>query len=130
MDMVATTSEMLMLSPAMVTVAIAGQATHTMDMVATTSEMLMLSLAMEVMVMEATPGSAMATDMVMATVATAMVAVAIAGQATPTMDMVATTSEMLMLSRATEATDLGATPTCTDLPRDLVDHMDTIEKFG
>merc|ERR1712098_78403 len=86
MDMVATTSEMLMLSPAMVTVAIAGQATHTMDMVATTSEMLMLSLAMEVMVMEATPGSAMATDMVMATVATAMVTVAIAGQATPTIE--------------------------------------------
>merc|ERR1712098_994725 len=113
MDMVATTSEMLMLSPAMVTAATAGQATLTMDMVATTSEMLMLSLAMEVMVMEATPGSAMAMDMEMDMVAKAMATLATAGQATPTMDMAVTTSVMPMLSQPMEVMAMEATPGAT-----------------
>merc|ERR1711970_511210 len=125
-----------------------------MDMVATTSEMLMLSLAMEVMVMEATPGSAMAMDMDMDMVVKAMATLATAGQATPTMDMEVTTNVMPMLRQAMEdmamevtpgsamvtdmvmameatamvATELGATPMCTDLRRDLGLHMDTIEK--
>merc|ERR1711970_751929 len=161
MDMVATTSEMLMLSlamevmvmeatpgsamamdmdmdmvvKAMATLATAGQATPTMDMEVTTTVMPMLRQAMEDMAMEVTPGSAMVTDMVMAMVATATVTAATGGPATLTMDMVATTSEMLMLSRVMEATamvatELGATPMCTDLRRDLGLHMDTIEKFG
>merc|ERR1719228_635652 len=124
--------DMDMVVKTMATLATAGQATPTMDMEVTTNVMPMLRQAMEDMAMEVTPGSAMVTDMVMAMVATAMVTPATAGLATLTMDMVATTSEMLMLSRATEATAMvatepGATPMCTDLPRDLVQHMDITE---
>merc|ERR1719391_985199 len=109
---------------AMVTAATAAQATPAMDMGVTTSVMLRLSQVMEVM----------ATGMV----ATAMVTAAIAGLAIPTVDMEVTTSVMPMLSLATadmamEATPgpamgdtvMGATPTCTDLHKDLVHHMDT-----
>merc|ERR1712002_1331983 len=110
--------------------------------------MLMLSQVMADMAMEATlcPGSAMVMGMVatvMATAATAgqatpimdmaMVATpATAGQATPTTDTEAITSVMLMLSPAMEAMSMeatpgpamavmvmGATPMCTDLPKDL-----------
>merc|ERR1711973_739157 len=109
----------------------------------TTSVKLMLSQAMADMAMEATPcpGSAMVTAatagpatpiMDMAMVATP----ATAGQATPTTDTEAITSVMLMLSPAMEAMSMeatpgpamavmvmGATPMCTDLPKDLVHRM-------
>merc|ERR1719391_1117135 len=123
---------------AMVTAATAAQATPAMDMGVTTSVMLRLSQVMEVMATEATPGTATVTDMDMGMVATAMVTAAIAGLAIPTVDMEVTTSVMPMLSLATadmamEATPgpamgdtvMGATPTCTDLHKDLVHHMDT-----
>merc|ERR1719365_348585 len=84
---------------------------------------------------EATAGQA-TPIMDMAMVAT----LATAGQATPTMDMEAITSVMLMLSPAMEAMAMeatpgpamavmvmGATPTCTDLPKDLVHHMDPMD---
>merc|ERR1719391_824382 len=110
---------------AMVTAATAAQATPAMDMGVTTSVMLRLSQVMEVMATEATPGSATVTDMDMGMVATAMVTATIAGPAIPTVDMEVTTSVMPMLSLATADTVMGATPTCTDLHRDLVHHMDT-----
>merc|ERR550517_1859577 len=130
------------------TLATAGQATPTMDTEAITSVMPMLSPAMADMAMEATlcPGSAMVMDMVVTATATAatadqatpimdmaMVATpATADQATPTMDTEAITSVMPMLSPAMEVMAMkatpglamavmvmGATPTCTGLPRDL-----------
>merc|ERR1712142_352011 len=81
---------------------------------------------MEVMVMEATPGSAMDMDMV----GTATATPATAGQATPTMDM-ATTSVMLMprpamAMVATPGPAMVATPSCTDRPKVLVHPMDTM----
>merc|ERR1719381_370170 len=133
-----TDMDMDMVVKAMVTAATAAQATPAMDMGVTTSVMLRLSQVMEVMATEATPGSATVTDMDMGMVATAMVTAAIAGLAIPTVDMEVTTSVMPMLSLATadmamEATPgpamgdtvMGATPTCTDLHKDLVHHMDT-----
>merc|ERR1719347_2569875 len=65
------------------------------------------------MAMEATPGSAMVTDMVMAMVATATVTAATAGLATPTMDMAVTTSVTLRQSQAMEVMAMGATPGAT-----------------
>merc|ERR1719167_1282481 len=112
------------------TLATAGQATPTMDTEAITSVMLMLSQAMEDMAMEDTPcpGSAM----VMGMAVTVTVTAATADQATPTTDTEAITSVMLMLSPAMEAMAMeatsgpamavmvtGATPMCTDLPKDL-----------
>merc|ERR1711970_1114380 len=105
----ATDMVMATVATALVTVAIAGQATPTMDMVATTNVMPMLRQAMEDMAMEATPGSAMVTDMVMAMVATATVTAATAGQAIPTMDMADTTNVMPMLSLAIEVMVMEAT---------------------
>merc|ERR1719391_435548 len=80
----------------------------------------------------------MVTDMDMDIVVKVMVTTATAAQATPAMDMGVTTSVMLRLSlamadMAMEATPgpamgdtvMGATPTCTDLHKDLVHHMDT-----
>merc|ERR1711964_571089 len=88
--------------------ATAGPATHTVDMEDTTSVTPMLSQAMDTM-------SAMVVmDMDMVT--------AIAGPATPTMDT-ATTS--VILSQAMEDMVTEATPTCTDLLRDLVHRKDT-----
>merc|ERR1719249_35448 len=125
------------------TLATAGQATPTMDTEAITSVMLMLSQAMEDMAMEDTPcqGSAMVMGMavtVTVTAATAgqatpimdmaMVATpATAGQATPTTDTEAITSVMLMLSPAMAVMAMGATPMCTDLPKDLVHRMDPMD---
>merc|ERR1711951_126149 len=138
------------------TLATAGQATPTMDTEAITSVMLMLSQATADMAMEDTPcqGSAMVMGMavtVTVTAATAgqatpimdmaMVATpATAGQATPTTDTEAITSVMLMLSPAMEAMSMeatpgpamavmvmGATPMCTDLPKDLVHRMDPMD---
>merc|ERR1719481_2352020 len=62
---------------------------------------------------------------------TATVTTPTAGPATPTMDMVATTSVMLMLRPAmamvaTPGPAMVATPLCTDRPRDLVHPMDTM----
>merc|ERR1719347_561613 len=65
------------------------------------------------MAMEATPGSAMVTDMVMAMVATATVTAATAGLASPTMDMAVTTSVTLRQSQAMEVMAMGATPGAT-----------------
>merc|ERR1712168_1269415 len=145
---------MAMAATAMVIAAIAGQATPTMDTEAITSVMLMLSQAMEDMAMENTPcqGSAMVMGMavtVTVTAATAdqatpimdmaMVATpATAGPATPTTDTEAITSVMLspaMEAMAMEATPgpamavmvMGATPMCTDLPKDLVHRMDPMD---
>merc|ERR1719391_789097 len=138
------------------TLATAGQATPTMDTEAITSVMLMLSQATADMAMEDTlcPGSAMVMGMavtVTVTTATAgqatpimdmaMVATpATAGPATPTTDTEAITSVMVMLSPAMEAMAMeatpgpamavmvmGATPTCTDLPKDLVHRMDPMD---
>merc|ERR1719381_386825 len=107
-------------------------------MEAITSVMLMRSQAMADMAMEDTPcpGSAM----VMAMAVTVMVTAATAGQATPTTDTEAITSVTLMLSPAMEAMAMeatpgpamavmvmGATPMCTDLPKDLVHRMDPMD---
>merc|ERR1719300_2308869 len=99
--------DMAMVVTAIATAATAGQATHTMDTEVTTSVMPMVSQATEVMVMEATPGSATAMDTVM--VVTAMATAATAGQVTPTMDMAATTSVMLMLSQVMADMDMEDT---------------------
>merc|ERR1719391_1434632 len=128
-----TDMDMDMVVKATVTAATAAQATPTMDMGVTTSVTPRLSQAMEVMATEATPGSATVTDMDMDMVATAMVTAATAGPAIPTVDMEATTSVMLMLSLAmadmamevTLGPAMVVTPTCTDLHKGLVHHMDT-----
>merc|ERR1719295_2213210 len=101
------TPTVVMAVTAMATAATAGQATPTMDTEVTTSVMLMLSQATEVTVMEATPESATAMDMVMGV--TAMGTPVTADPATPTVVMAATTSAMPMLSQATEGMVMEAT---------------------